>query len=152
MPFLDHSLYLKKSTIPGAGKGLFTKKDIAKGTRITEYKGKLHRWVDIRDEDGHNPYIFKIHSRLAVDGKPAIHTFGRYANDALGFVRVKGIRNNSEYEVEGRRVYIDATRNIKKGEEILVEYGAAFWRLVRKVQRESQPVAKKTGRKNKSQK
>jgi len=133
MPWMDKHLYLKKSKIPGAGKGLFTKKAIPKGTRITEYKGTLRKWIDVRDEDGHNPYIFKIHSRLAVDGKPALRSFGRYANDALGFVRVKTLRNNSEYEVEGHKVYIDAVRNIAKGDEILVEYGAAFWRLIRKI-------------------
>ena len=36
MALLRKQLYIKKSGIPNAGKGLFTKKPIAKGTRIIE--------------------------------------------------------------------------------------------------------------------
>jgi hypothetical protein len=40
MAFLEKQLYLKKSHLPGAGKGLFTRKAIAKGSRICEYTGQ----------------------------------------------------------------------------------------------------------------
>jgi SET domain-containing protein len=46
---------------------------------------------------------------------------------------VAGIRNNSEYVSEGNRCYIEATRKIKKGEEILVGYGREFWQLQKKL-------------------
>jgi uncharacterized protein len=38
MALLEKQLFIKISIIPGAGKGLFTRKPIAKGTRIVEYK------------------------------------------------------------------------------------------------------------------
>lgn len=129
----DRYLYIRRSRIPGAGKGLFTKVDIEKGERVTEYKGKLQRWSEVKDEDGYNAYIFKINSRWAVNALPAVKTLGRYANDARGLSRVEGLRNNSEYDTEGKKVYIVATRKIRKGEEVLVDYGAAFWRLIRKI-------------------
>ena len=136
MPYLDKYLYLKKSNLPGAGLGLFTRVDIAKGTRIVEYKGRIQPWKDVKDQDGYNPYIFKVNSRIAINGLNYKKSFGRYANDAKGFERVKGLRNNADYEVENNRCYLDAIRNIKKGEEILVEYGGNFWALLRKINRE----------------
>ena len=32
---------VKKSSLPGAGKGLYTKRDIKKGERIVEYLGEI---------------------------------------------------------------------------------------------------------------
>ena len=136
MAFLEKYLYVKKSKLPGAGTGLYTRVNISKGTRIVEYKGRLQPWKDVKHEDGYNPYIFKINSRIAVNAKSYMKSLGRYANDAKGFTRLKGVRNNADYEVEGNRVFIDAIRNIRKNEEILVEYGGNFWRLLRKINRE----------------
>jgi len=135
MPFLEKYLYLKKSELSGSGTGLFTRIDIPKGTRIVEYKGRLQPWKDVKHEDGYNAYLFKINSRLAVNALTYKKSLGRYANDAKGFSRIKGLHNNAEYEVEGNRVYIDAVRKIKKDEEILVEYGGNFWALMRKIQK-----------------
>jgi len=136
MAYLEKYLYLKKSKLPGAGMGLFTSIDIAKGTRIVEYKGRLQPWKEVKDEDGHNGYIFKLHARLAINALPYKKALGRFANDAKGLVRVEGLRNNAEYETEGKKCFIDAIRHIKKNEEILVEYGGNFWSLVKKIQRE----------------
>lgn len=136
MPWLDKYLYLKKSKLPNAGKGLFTKVDIPKGTRITEYKGRLQPWKDVKDDDGHNSYIFKLNTRLAINAEKYLKTFGRYANDARGAGRVSGLRNNADYIVEGKKCYLDAIRNIKRGEEVFVEYGGNFWKLAKKIERE----------------
>jgi len=138
MALLEKYLYLKKSGIPGSGKGVFTKTDIAKGTRIVEYKGKLVAWKDVKYVDGHNPYIFQLNARQALNGLKYTQTFGRYVNDARGFTRVEGLRNNTEFEVEGKRVFFVATRNIKKYQEILVDYGGNFWSLMRKIRKEKE--------------
>ena len=142
MAFFEKHLYLKKSKLPGAGKGLFTRVDIPKGERIVEYKGRLQPWKDVKDEDGYNSYLFKLSSRWAINGLTYKKAFGRYANDARGLVRVEGLLNNAEYETEGKRCYLDASRNIKKGEEIFVEYGGNFWSLVKKMQREKEVKSK----------
>jgi len=138
MPFLDKYLFLKKSQLPNAGLGLFTKTDIPKGTRITEYKGKLKPWKEVKHEDGHNPYIFKLNTRLAIDAKNYLKSFGRYANDAGGIRKKRGLRNNADYIVEGKRCYIDSIRKIKKGEEIFVEYGGNFWDLIKEINAEKE--------------
>lgn len=133
MALVEKFLFIKKSTLPKAGKGLFTKTEIAKGTRLVEYKGKLKKWKEVKAQDGYNGYLMYITRNAVIDALPANHTLGRYANDAKGLSRVAGIRNNSEYVSEGNRCYIEATRKIKKGEEILVGYGREFWQLQKKL-------------------
>jgi hypothetical protein len=136
MPLLEKFLYVRKSSLPNAGKGLFTKKEIPKGTRIVEYKGKLRVWKDVKHLDGYNGYLMFINRQAVIDALPAIKTFGRYANDASGFVKVKGLRNNAEYVSEGNRCFIESLRKIGRGEEIFVGYGRDFWKLQRKIRSE----------------
>jgi uncharacterized protein len=137
MSLLEKQLQVKNSNLNGAGKGLFTKIDIKKGTRIVEYKGQLHRWEDIKHEDGHNGYLLYINSNAVINARHRVRLIGRYANDANGLIRGKGFRNNSEYVTVGSRCFITATKNIKKGDEIFVKYGNAYWELVRRIQKNS---------------
>lgn len=146
MALVEKFLFIKKSKLPSAGKGLFTKIDIAKGTRLVEYKGKLKKWKEVKAQDGHNGYLMYITRNAVIDALPATHTLGRYANDAKGLSRITGVRNNSEYVSEGNRCYIEATRRIKKGEEILVDYGREFWQLQKKLA--SKKPTKKTRKSN----
>lgn len=133
MPLFEKYLQIKKSKLPQAGKGLFTKIDIPKGKRVVEYKGKLHLWKNVKHLDGYNGYLMYITRNVVIDAKPAIDTFGRYANDANGLGRTPGLKNNCEYVSEGTRCFIESLRPIQKGEEILVGYGEDFWKLQRKI-------------------
>lgn len=136
MAYLEKFLLVKKSRLPNAGKGLFTKKAIAKGTRIVEYKGKKRKWKDVKHLDGHNGYLMYITRNAVIDALPSVDTLGRYANDARGLSKVKDLRNNCEYVSEGHRCYIEAKRAIEPGEELLVSYGKEFWQLQRKIMRD----------------
>jgi len=147
MPLLEKHLFVKKSGLPKAGKGLFTKIAIKKGTRIVEYKGRLQSWKEVKAEDGFNGYLMYIHRNAVINALPAVKTLGRYANDAMGIIRIEGLRNNSEYVSEGNRCFIEATKNIKPGEEILVGYGREYWNLIRKIIRTNSST--KTKRKSK---
>ncbi len=137
MAFLEKHLFKKKSKLPNAGNGLFTKKEIAKGVRIVEYRGKLCKWKDVKHQDGHNGYLMYITRNAVIDALPTKTALGRYANDAKGLVRIGGVKNNCEYVSEGSRCFIESIRLIKKGEEILVDYGREFWQLQRKIIREN---------------
>jgi uncharacterized protein len=135
MALLEKWLRVRRSVIPKSGKGLFTTIDIAKGKRIVEYKGRLVKWKDVKYEDATNGYLLYITSQAVIDGRPS-KTFGRYTNDAKGFARVEGLRNNAEYVTEGTRCFIEATRNIKAGDEILVGYGNDYWKLDKETRKE----------------
>src|SRR4051794_6133806 len=106
MALLEKTLVVRKSTIPGAGKGLFTKKPIAKGTRIVEYKGRISTWKEAGRRSNESGYIYYIPRNHVIDALTYPSALARYANDARGIGRKKGITNNSEYVEEGKKVYI----------------------------------------------
>jgi len=135
MALLEKQLYVKKSGIPGAGKGLFTKELIPKGVRIVEYKGKRTTWKEVKDDDGKNGYIFYINRDNVIDALPARTTLARYANDARGIVRIKGVLNNSDYVIDGKKVFIESSKDIPANSEILVDYGKEYWQVIRANQR-----------------
>jgi hypothetical protein len=131
MALLEKQLYVKKSTIPGAGKGLFTKKAIPKGTRIVEYKGRRSTWKEVKDDDGKNGYIFYINRNHVINALPTKKALARYANDARGLVRIKGLLNNSDYVVDGLKAYIETQKEIPAWGEVLVDYGKDYWKVIR---------------------
>ena len=131
MALLEKFLVVKRSTIPGAGKGLFTKQFIAKGTRIVEYKGRAITWKLAQQQKDFNGYVYFIKNALVIDAKNYIKAFGRYANDANGISKLKKTSNNSRYVVDGKKVFIEATKNIDAGSEIFVSYGKEYWDVMR---------------------
>jgi uncharacterized protein len=131
MPLQEKNLLVKKSGLPNAGKGLFTKKLIPAGTRIVEYKGKITTWKDVEHDEGKNGYIYYVKRNHVIDAGNRKSALARYANDAKGIARVKGISNNAEYIEDGIRVYIKAVKDIQAGSEILVEYGKEYWDAIR---------------------
>jgi SET domain-containing protein len=142
-------LYLKKSQLPGAGKGLYTDQEIKKGQEIVEYQGEVVPWsvVEERSAKGEEGYAFYISERYSVDAYHTPWAMGRYANDAKGFGRVEGLRNNSQYVIKRkkgeRKVYIVASRTIRAGSEILVDYGTDYWRYLNKKPKEKKVVSRK---------
>lgn len=131
MALLEKQLYVKKSSIPNAGKGLFTKKPISKGTRVVEYKGRKSTWKEVKDEDGKNGYIFYINRNNVINALPVKKALARYANDARGIVRIKGLLNNAEYVVDGLKAYIETNKDVPAGGEIFVDYGKDYWKVIR---------------------
>lgn len=130
---MTKDLVVKKSKLKGAGKGLFTKRDIKKGERIVEYIGEIvtEAELDRRAENDIFGYAFFISKNKCIDAYYTPNELARYANDASGLKRIKGIRNNSCYDVYKNTGWIKAEKNIKAGEEILVSYGAEYWKDIR---------------------
>jgi len=127
-------LIVKKSQLPGAGKGLYTKEFIKKGTAIVEYKGEI---IDDKEserraeEEDIYGYMFYINKKHCIDAYYTTQHVARYANDARGIARVKGLKNNSDYEIVKKKCFITATRDIQPGEEIFVDYGKEYWDVIR---------------------
>jgi uncharacterized protein len=101
------------------GKGVFAKRDIPKGTRIVEYLGDRisHKEADERYE-GHDPndnhtFLFIVDRKTVIDG-------GVKGNDAR-FIN-HSCDGNCESEIEKARVYIEAIKDIRKGEELGYDY------------------------------
>jgi len=101
------------------GKGCFARKDIPKGTRISEYVGDRISWdeADKRyegyDVNDNHTFLFIVDRKTVIDGGVGGND-ARYINHSCG--------ENCTSTVEKGRVYIDANKNIKKGEELGYDY------------------------------
>jgi uncharacterized protein len=101
------------------GRGVYAIAPIKKGTRIMEYLGERisHAEADARyekkgDDDGHT-FLFIASNRTVIDA-------GVDGNDAR-FIN-HSCNPNCETVIENSRVFIDAIRNIKPGEELGYDY------------------------------
>jgi hypothetical protein len=106
----DKRFYIAKSTLPGAGEGLFAKVQLAKGA-LLEVIGALVPAKSISDRCTlySDAYKFRV---------------GKYLLVPTGY---GGIANHSPLPnmkkvIKGKRVYLRALRSIAKGEELLYVY------------------------------
>lgn len=144
MALLESQLIVKTSTLPNAGQGLFTRKTIPQGTLIVEYKGRITTWKEVVNDE--NGYIYFVNNKYVIDARPFKKALAKFANDAKGLERVKGISNNSEYVEEDGKVYIKSKKDIPAGAEILVGYGNDYWDTIRhniRVEKQNQALEKK---------
>lgn len=142
----EKHLFLGTSTLPNAGKGLYTKVDIPKGEKIVEYKGEIITWkqCEARFGEDHGGYAFYVNSKHCIDAIYTPQHLARYANDARGISRIKGLTNNSVYEImKDKKVFIMSTKNIPAGAEIFVSYGDEYWGAIKEKKREKERAAKK---------
>lgn len=141
MALLEKKVTVKKSGLSNAGNGLFAKDFIPKNMLIVEYKGKITNWKDVDDNDGNNGYIYYVKRNHVIDASKHTKALARYANDARGLRRTKGLINNAEYVEIGTKVFIKSNKDIAAGTEIFVEYGKEYWDVIRhnqKVEKERQ--------------
>ena len=127
----EKQLIVKRSTLPDAGNGLFTKTFIGKGSFIIEHKGRITTWKDVMAGKSFNGYVYYINRNHVVDAKSCKECIARYANDANGIVKLKGLSNNCSYSVVNDKVFIKAIKNIQPSEELFVSYGKEYWVVVR---------------------
>ena len=122
----DVHTYIKKSKLPGAGKGLFASEKIAKNQDICQYIG-VHvpmYLVDLNYYD--SDYLFQSpNETYAIDASDQFSCYGRYANDSLSKMKI----NAKFSKVLGEDgAVLKSIRDIKKNEEIYVSYGVGYWR------------------------
>lgn len=108
---------LRRSPIQGIG--AFALRPIRKGTRIIEYCGQRISWrtADRRYEDErmgrHHTFLFTVDDRIVIDG--AVQ-----GNDAR-FIN-HSCDGNCEAVTDRKRIFIEARRHIRAGEELLYDY------------------------------
>jgi len=102
-----------------------------KGDLVAEYTGTITTWDKVRHQTS-NMYIYFISEDHVIDAKNHPDMAARYANDANGLTKVKGLENNCTFVNLNNRIYIKATKNIPAHAELLVDYGEGYWETVRK--------------------
>jgi uncharacterized protein len=85
----------------------------------------------VKDEDGKNGYIFYVTRNHVIDARKTLKALARYANDARGLVKIKGVTNNCDYITDGLKAYIESKKDIPAGAEIFVDYGKDYWKVIR---------------------
>lgn len=115
---------VKKSDIHS--KGVFAKKDIPEGTRMIQYVGEKitklesdRRAETVLEQSKKNVtkgavYIFTLNQRYDIDGNVSWNP-ARFINHSC--------EPNAESDIIQGKIWIIATRDIKKGEEISYDYG-----------------------------
>lgn len=100
------------------GLGLFATGPVKKGEAVAEYWGPVVTDAELKRSRG--KYFFELENELAIDGKDRKNV-ARYINHSC--------RPNCEPEedVKAKRVFIQARRNIKAGEEFGYNYGKEYW-------------------------
>jgi len=111
------ALVIKRSKI--AGRGGFAGRTIKKGERLIEYVGERisHAVADDRYDDAsmrrHHTFLFAVNRRVVIDG--AVNgNESRWLNHACD--------PNCEAVIEKSRVFIEAKRDIRTGEELCYDY------------------------------
>ena len=102
------------------GKGVYAIRPIKAGEMVLEYKGEIITWKKAQRIHPHDPdqpnhtFYFHVNEDKVID---ALHggNSSRWINHSCN--------PNCEADEENDRIFIKALRNIKAGEEILINYG-----------------------------
>ena len=121
-------LVAKRSTIKGAGMGLFTTKALKKGTTLGQYKGKRltsRRYNALRNAD----YVWEIRYKgknVYIDGKSLKRgNLLRYVNGIKG-KKQKRLENTTMFSRKGK-VFYKTTKRVPAGKELFIDYGDEYW-------------------------
>jgi SET domain-containing protein len=110
--FNKYPKYKIKKTKTGTGFGYFADENIEKGIRLVQYVGEkvTNKWAD----ENPNEYIFWIDKKYSLNGEPSwnVARYVNYSHDP-----------NAESVDEDGKIYFETIKDVKKGEEITIDYG-----------------------------
>ena len=115
MKAIDARFAIRRSS-PGMGQGLFAVVPIRKGYFILEYTGK--KIPTPLADTMTSRYLFEIDEDWTIDGSPRSNT-ARYINHSCN--------PNTEAEIVDGQIIITAVRDIRKGEELTIDYDAEYF-------------------------
>jgi len=117
------------------GRGVFATDTIARGERIIEYKGQRVSWEDAMERPDSDPddpahtFLFEIEDGRVIDA--------RVRGNAARWINHSCAPNCITFEDDNGRVFIEARRTIKPGEELSYDYRLIVDGRMSKKERES---------------
>jgi hypothetical protein len=120
-------LYVVKSSLPNAGKGLFTAIDIFKNEIIAIFAGEIlsQKEAEKRATAQEDQYFINLLDGRILDSKHT-HCFAKFANDANG-TSGKIHKNNAKIALDdNNNICLVATKKISAGSEVFVDYGKRY--------------------------
>jgi hypothetical protein len=131
---------VRPSTLPGAGNGVFTTRDVHEGETLTEYFGT--RFAEVTAAPVDSRYLHTLANRAAVDGDPQCtqpHRCGQMINDGAAILAPEladayveasfSSENVRMQENDTGQLHVYASKPLSSGVELLYSYGAEFWML-----------------------
>ena len=108
------------------GNGMFAVEGLAKGERLIEYKGvrRTHEDVDAGDSgdvDSGHTFLFTLNDDWVIDANHKGND-ARWINHSCA-PNCEAVLEEDEDDAEKSRVFIEAIRAIKPGEELTYNYG-----------------------------
>lgn len=147
-PIKENAMYLetRRSTIPGAGNGVFTRRDLEKGQVVGSYGGRVVSKEQVLAMPNSEAYIIQIPIEelggssadysLAIDGNPALPEsrghMGNLINDGQPASNNGKKLTNAKIEIirTGDFTFtglVTLTKTLRKGEELFIDYGPTYW-------------------------
>jgi uncharacterized protein len=126
-------LFIKKSQLNNAGKGLYTSIEIYKDEVISLFKGESlsDKEAAKRAKNKSDGYFINMLDGSILDSKNT-NCFAKYANDSQGLTKTKHTYNAEITLSDDEAVCLVATKKIKSGEEIFCSYGKKYWQKFKK--------------------
>jgi len=100
------------------GYGIFARKPIPKGARLIEYKGAL---IDATQAEGRYPEVGTPPHTFLFDADDDLYIDAGVNGNSARWIN-HSCNPNCETTQEGRRIFIEAIRPIRPGEEISYDY------------------------------
>jgi uncharacterized protein len=118
---------------PIHGRGVFASRQVRKGTTILEYKGQRISWREANARPDSNPrnpshtFLFELDDGMVID--PSV------AGNAARWINHSCDPNCESYEDDKGRIFIEARRTIRRGEELTYDYNLSVDGRLSKVER-----------------
>jgi uncharacterized protein len=112
----DQTPYAVRRAGEGLGHGLFARRSFEKSDFIVEYTGE--RISTAHADALKTRYLFELDEKWTIDGSSR-DNIARYINHSC--------EPNAEAEIHDDHILISATRDIREGEEITIDYGEEYF-------------------------
>ena len=121
---MPNKIATRKSAIHG--NGMFAVAPLKKGERLIEYKGRRRTHEDVDagdtgDADSGHTFLFTLNEVFVIDANFEGNS-ARWINHSCA-PNCEAVLEEHEDDPEKSRVFIDAMRAIKPGEELTYDYG-----------------------------
>uniref|UniRef100_A0A0G4FTN2 SET domain-containing protein n=1 Tax=Chromera velia CCMP2878 TaxID=1169474 RepID=A0A0G4FTN2_9ALVE len=147
VPVVGDGVSIRTSNLPGAGTGLFADRDFEEGDLVSEFAGHLLGFEEAKKlrAAGKAKHIVSLKGGFCLDASSVLKFpqglgGAHHANDGTRHPvpgkKAPGCNVKQFWKTDAnkvtQRVFLIATRAIKKGEEIFTSYSNGFWKELAK--------------------
>lgn len=126
-------IIIRRSNIKNAGLGVFANTFLKKGIILGHYKGRIYDAENLNEKElellNKSAYVMAVYKDDEIisyidssDANKSLSNWTRYINGS----KSKKQKPNVRFIQKVSRIHIETLRDIKKGEELIVDYGSDY--------------------------